>query len=248
MTSTHTQSKSKGRGKQTEVVSDMAAVQVPTTTLNTSQIKVSTQVKSVVPPTPMPSPNPVPSAEQPVVPAMQPDLTATENTVPLVEGGENHTESSLKFDDVIKDVIERHKVLATGVRETYNLIKTLQKIHHQDCKQMKKKNKPSNRTSTRQVSGFAMPTRVPVECCKFLGIDENSVLPRTEVTKQLYAKIKSLGLTREENQREMVPNADLQKLFCMLPSETLEFKNFQRFLSRMYKAGLPPVVETPAPV
>ena len=40
-------------------------------------------------------------------------------------------------------------------------------------------------------SGFTKPTRVPKQIAEFLGLSEDAVLPRTEVTKHIYEYIKS---------------------------------------------------------
>ena len=63
----------------------------------------------------------------------------------------------------------------------------LEKVQKENKKHIKKKRKPS---------GFAKPQKLSKELCEFLNIEENSILPRTEVTKRLIKYIKEKDLSR----------------------------------------------------
>ena len=85
------------------------------------------------------------------------------------------------------------------------------------------------------MSGFNKPKLVPAAFRAYLGLEANAELPRTEVTKQLYAKIKALNLLDQTDKRKIVADPALRALFRMQPNEQIEFNSFQGFVSRVYE-------------
>ena len=69
-----------------------------------------------------------------------------------------------------------------------NIQKKIKKLEKNIKKENKKKNKKRN------PSGFAKPQKLSKELCDFLNIEENSMMPRTEVTKIIIKYIKENGL------------------------------------------------------
>ena len=51
----------------------------------------------------------------------------------------------------------------------------------------------------------------------------------------VYDYIKEKDLQTKEDRRVIKPDAHLNKLFHLKDSDTLEFKNFQTFMARLYK-------------
>lgn len=154
-----------------------------------------------------------------------------------VEGGEHVEGSSTKqFEDLIKEIYELDKKLAELQRNRQTLTKEAVKLHTQQSRQLKKNRHNSARSSKRAMSGFNKPKLVPAAFRAYLGLEANAELPRTEVTKQLYAKIKSLNLLDPSDKRKIVPDQALRTLFHMKPDEQIEFNTFQSFVTRIYSA------------
>ena len=96
----------------------------------------------------------------------------------------------------------------------------------------------SSRSSTekKDPSGFNKPQAVPVEFHEQpWGCSADQELPRTVLTKMIYDYIKENSLQAEEDKRVINPDSTLRKLFHLKKDDTLEFKNFQTYMARLYK-------------
>jgi len=112
-------------------------------------------------------------------------------------------------------------------------VKSLERLHAREVKAggKSKRNAPKK---DRAPSGFAKATPVPEALRKFLGLKDDVELPRTEVAKQIYAYVREKSLRDKDDRRIIHPDSALQKLFSLKKDETLDFKNFQKQLSRHY--------------
>jgi len=163
-----------------------------------------------------------------------------------------------------EEAVETYESLATSFREDMSSLTTLVKKLQATVKAMEKqhgrevkaggKSKRSAPKKDRAPSGFAKATPVPEALRKFLKLKEDVELPRTEVAKQIYSYVREQNLRDKEDRRIIHPDASLRKLFGLKEGETLDFKNFQKQLSRHYPKSASKtetVVETkeePAPV
>ena len=93
--------------------------------------------------------------------------------------------------EILKDFEELNNIIISFKSELNNIQKKVKKlekkVQKENKKHIKKKRKPS---------GFAKPQKLSKELCEFLNIEENSILPRTEVTKRLIKYIKEKDLSR----------------------------------------------------
>jgi len=112
-------------------------------------------------------------------------------------------------------------------------VKSLERLHAREVKAggKSKRNAPKK---DRAPSGFAKATPVPEALRKFLSLKDDVELPRTEVAKQIYAYVREKNLRDKDDRRIIHPDSSLQKLFSLKKDETLDFKNFQKQLSRHY--------------
>ena len=158
----------------------------------------------------------------------------------------------------VEEAVESYESLATSFREDMSslvalvkklnsTVKTMEKQHAREVK-AGGKSKRSAPKKDRAPSGFAKATPVPEQLRKFLGLAADIELPRTEVAKQIYSYVREKDLRDKDDRRIIHPDAPLQKLFGLKKDETLDFKNFQKQLSRHYpkpvgKVEAAPVVE-----
>ena len=84
------------------------------------------------------------------------------------------------------------------------------------------------------MSGFDKPNSVPDAIRKFLGLKDDVELPITEVVNQIYTYVREKNLRDKEDRRIIHPDKTLQKLFSLKEGETLDFDNFQNYLSCHY--------------
>jgi chromatin remodeling complex protein RSC6 len=146
---------------------------------------------------------------------------------------------------VADEVVETYESLATTFREDMSslmslvkklsgTVKSMEKQHAREVKAGGKNRRSNQPKKDRAPSGFAKATPVPEQLRKFLSLDANIELPRTEVAKQIYSYVREKDLRDKEDRRIIHPDAALQKLFGLKKDETLDFKNFQKQLSRHY--------------
>ena len=142
-------------------------------------------------------------------------------------------ESNETYESVMTVVREKRAAIKALDKEVDALMKSAEKLHAREVK-AGGKSKRSAPKKDRAPSGFAKATPVPEALRKFLGLKEDVELPRTEVAKQIYAYVRDKNLRDKEDRRIIHPDKTLQKLFNLAEKETLDFKNFQKQLSRHY--------------
>jgi chromatin remodeling complex protein RSC6 len=82
----------------------------------------------------------------------------------------------------------------------------------------------------RQPSGFQLPVSLSNELCDFLGLDHDSKLPRTEVTKMLIKYISDNQLINPEKKTQIIPD---EKLMTLL-GNNVDLPNLTRFTIQKY--------------
>jgi chromatin remodeling complex protein RSC6 len=142
-------------------------------------------------------------------------------------------ESNETYESVMTVVREKRAAIKVLDKEVDALMKMAEKLHAREVK-AGGKSKRSAPKKDRAPSGFAKATPVPEALRKFLGLAADVELPRTEVAKQIYAYVRDKKLRDEADRRIIHPDKVLQKLFSLKEGETLDFKNFQKQLSRHY--------------
>ena len=142
-------------------------------------------------------------------------------------------ESNETYESVMTVVREKRAAIKVLDKEVDALMKTAEKLHAREVK-AGGKSKRSAPKKDRAPSGFAKATPVPEALRKFLSLKDDIELPRTEVAKQIYAYVRDKNLRDKEDRRIIHPDKTLQKLFSLKEGETLDFKNFQKQLSRHY--------------
>ena len=132
-------------------------------------------------------------------------------------------------------LLEKLASLTNELKEVTQTVKTLQKSYNKLEKQTNKKKKTSD--SKREPSGFAKPTEISDELCKFLDVPEGSMMARTEVTKKINAYIKAHNLQKPEDRRNILPDKKLAAILSYSSKDDgpLTYFNLQRFLKRHFK-------------
>jgi len=182
--------------------------------MSSSRSRKTTKATEEVAPAPAPAPAPVVVEAAAVVEAVAEEVNET-------------------FESVMSQVHEKQVARDALDKEIRVLLKSLPRLHAREVK-AGGKSKRSQPKKDRAPSGFAKATPVPEALRKFLSLGADVELPRTEVAKQIYAYVSDKNLRDKEDRRIIHPDAALRKLFTLKEGETLDFKNFQKQLSRHY--------------
>lgn len=138
-----------------------------------------------------------------------------------------------------------YSLLMQTQKDIKNLTKNVRKIHASldDPDGEKRAERAKN-------NGFNRPQKVSPELLTFLGHPEDSLLSRSEVTRQINVYITNNGLKHPDNGRVIMVDKDeaLQALLQVPTDIQLTYLNIQRYLSVHYvKAPPKEPVTTPTP-
>ena len=171
-------------------------------------------------------------AETPAEPADAPVVAPA----PVVEAAAVVAEHVEEVNETYESVMTvlREKMTARDAldKEVRTLLKSLDRLHAREVKVGK--SRKSHPKKDRAPSGFAKATAVPEPLRKFLKLGADVELPRTEVAKQIYSYVREQNLRDKDDRRIIHPDASIRKLFSLKEGETLDFKNFQKQLSKLY--------------
>ena len=82
----------------------------------------------------------------------------------------------------------------------------------------------------RAPSGFAKPTPISDQMCKFLGVEKKSLMARTEVTKRLTKYIKENDLQKPEDRRIILMDRALKSLLKAPKGQVVTYFNLQKWI------------------
>ena len=152
--------------------------------------------------------------------------------------------------DTVTDLINRIEAInLTFKNEIKTVLSDLKAVRKVVTKLEKKKNKKRaiNPDKPRVPSGITRPTMVSPELRDFLGLEENELIPRTEVTKRVSAYISENNLKNPTDGRQIdLDREGGEKLRTLLkPDKPLNFFNLQTYLKPHFvKNTESPVTET----
>ena len=125
------------------------------------------------------------------------------------------------------------KLVALRAMET-SLMSELKALHKSTLKHLKTMSKKKKRTPSdkknRTPSGFAKPTKMSQELCKFLNKPEGTEMARTEVTKYITQYVKDHDLQNPQNRREIKCDKSLKALLNVEDDTTVTYFNLQKYM------------------
>ena len=113
-------------------------------------------------------------------------------------------------------------------------IRGLEKAVRKEMKGLRKEASKNRAKGNRKPSGFAKPSLVTAELCKFMGKDEGTEIARTEVTQYLIQYIKDHELQFAENKKIIVPDATLKALLDVKDGDEVTYFNLQRLMNKHF--------------
>ena len=133
-----------------------------------------------------------------------------------------------KFNDVIDTLASFKKnitLLQTQIRDLEKTVKKDIKNIRRDSNKKRKNRKPS---------GFAKPSKVSDQLCKFMNKECGTQVARTEVTQFISNYIKENMLQCKENKKIIVPDDSLKELLDIENNQELTYFNLQKYMNRHF--------------
>ena len=161
-----------------------------------------------------------------------PKPAATEK-VAVIKGDDVEKSECLRLLGRVQAVMAE---LATLKKELSLLDKQIIKDNRASAK---KSGKRAAAKGDRQPSGFVKPAKITPELAKFLGKTPDTMMARTEVTKEINAYIREHKLQDPSNGRVIVPDTKLNGLLNVAKGEQLTYFNLQRYMKVHFVPSAP---------
>ena len=124
--------------------------------------------------------------------------------------------------------------LKSQITSLQNRVRGIEKHVKKEMRVIEKKLSKSKNKGSRKPSGFAVPTKISKELCKFMKVDEGVELARTEVTQYIISYIKEKKLQDKSNGRKIKPDKALKSLLNMKKNEDLTYFNLQKYMNKHF--------------
>ena len=158
-------------------------------------------------------------------------MSNSQTTVPA-------TEQSKSTNDVSSITEQFSSVLNTlsSFKSTISMlsaqVKALEKSVKKQMKQLEREAAKNKNKGNRKASGFAVPSKISNDLCKFMGKPEGSEMARTEVTKYIIQYIKNNNLPDKTNKKVINPDKALKSLLNVKANEEVTYLNLQKYINK----------------
>lgn len=169
-----------------------------------------------------PAPTPVETVVEPVV----------DQPVKVEPVVESYDVEFAAITSALKDALTLVKDLTVKVNQLEKRVKRDHKVMEKKMKGRKQRVQDPNK----KPSGFAKPGPVSDELRKFIGLEKDELISRTQVTKRITAYLQEHNLQKDKDKRSIHPDKALAKLlrYDSKKDDPLTFFNLQRFMKIHY--------------
>lgn len=180
-----------------------------------------TQKKPVVKKTPVKKSKAVEKKTETVVPET-PVETVTETVT------ETKSDSDEKVDPTVESITNLISKFELFEKESKLAKVELRKVLKSYQKKASKKTRKHD--PNRPPTGFAKPSLISEELCKFLNKPSGTKMARTEVTQEVNKYIKAHNLQNPANKKEIKADTTLTKLLNLKKDDDLNYFSLQKYL------------------
>ena len=132
------------------------------------------------------------------------------------------------------DVVKTLATFKTTITMLSNQIKTIERNVKKNVKRLEKESRKNKNKGNRKASGFAVPTKISKDLCKFMGVKNGTQLARTEVTKYIIQYIKDNNLPDKNNKKIINPDKNLKSLLKINKNEEITYFNLQKYMNKHF--------------
>jgi len=115
-----------------------------------------------------------------------------------------------------------------------NQVKALEKNVKKQMKALEREAKKNKNKGNRKASGFAVPTKISADLCKFMGQPTGAKMARTEVTKYIIQYIKDKNLPDKKNKKVIKPDKALKSLLDLTDEDEVTYFNLQKYMNKHF--------------
>lgn len=151
----------------------------------------------------------------------------------VLEENVTHTQDPSDIDSHFANIYLLLTALKQSISGLNQHLKILEKDMRKQLKAIQKSSKPKVKTN-RKPSGFAKPSDVSNELCKFMGRTSGTQIARTEVTQYIIQYIKENQLQFPENKKIILPDEKLKKLLGVDNTTEVTYFNLQGLMNKHF--------------
>lgn len=184
------------------------------------KVKATTTTKSKKTPVKTPDPAPV----EPPTPVKTTDVVVSE----FMDYSSDLLAMKLKLKDTMLMCKEALQLVSEFEKRMNKDVKVARKLYNKKLE----KSKSANNSN----SGFTKLGHISTEMCEFLGVPQDHMMARVDVTREITDYCKKNGLQKPEDKRILLPDSKLQKLLQLDSDVTLTFFNLQKYLKNHFQS------------
>ena len=214
------------KSSKTETEQVAAPASVAPTMSASSKKQSASKTETVVPVSVSVSAVPVPAVPVPV-PTEASSAAAPETDAEADVDG--CAEQLVKQSAAFHAKLQQLSLMISNIKTEFRV---LEKKYNREVKVAQKvSSKRKRKAGNRAPSGFVKPTKISDELASFLGKTKDSMMARTEVTRDINKYIRTNNLQDKKNGRKIIPDAKLASLLKISNEEELTYFNLQRYMS-----------------
>ena len=148
--------------------------------------------------------------------------------------GSDRPNSLQKIQEKFAEMDKRIHDINRSLKDLQSYSKSFAKDFNSLSKQLNKLEKHRAKTSSRPLSGFAIPTKLSDQLYDFLNIQPGTMIARKDVTKMMNNYIVEHNCRDEKDKRKISPNEELRKLFGCDEDTQITYFNLQTYMKQHY--------------
>ena len=137
---------------------------------------------------------------------------------------------NLQFQDLLSNLSSFKSQLTM----LSNQVKSLEKNVRKEMKKLQKEAQKNKNKGNRKASGFAVPTKISKDLCKFMNQPDGTEMARTEVTKYIIQYIKDNNLPDSKNKKVIKPDKRLKTLLKLQKNDEVTYFNLQKYMNKHF--------------
>ena len=156
----------------------------------------------------------------------------------VVEAAAPAEAEPVSLNEEFTGLLTEFSTMRTRMTQLASRVRTLPKRVDRELRTAQKASKRrAKKTGNRQPSGFVKPTNISSELATFLGKPKDTMMARTEVTREINAYIREHKLQDPQNGRRILPDAKLRKLLGVKTSDELTYFNLQSYMKGHFQSA-----------
>ena len=159
--------------------------------------------------------------------------------MPVTNESDKETLMDDSLTEQFEDVLSKLSAFRSGITQCQQVVKALEKSVKKKMKGLRKDAAKVRNKGNRKPSGFAKPTRISDELCKFMEKEEGSQVARTEVTQFVIDYIKSKKLQNPDNRKTIIPDSKLRELLGVKENDEVTYFNLQKYMNKHFQNADP---------